>query len=192
MEFKVLTSWIPDNHPETTKAVVLISSCGTCAKRLSYIRWNIKNGSYNNMKEHVYKFANRGIKENCLLKNSYLCFEVNGKLLAVHRAVAMAWLPNPENKDEVNHINGDKSDNRHENLEWVTREENLSHALNTGLIRRGSNHQNSKLNEIQVSEIKLKLNESTYFGQLTDIAKEYGVSKHLILNIKKGRAWKHV
>ena len=51
----------------------------------------------------------------------------------VHKLVAETFIPNPEGKTEVNHINGDKTDNRYHNLEWVNRSENINHAVNTGL-----------------------------------------------------------
>ena len=51
----------------------------------------------------------------------------------VHRMVADTWIDNPNHYEEVNHINGDKSDNRAENLEWVTHGQNVHHAYRTGL-----------------------------------------------------------
>lgn len=55
------------------------------------------------------------------------------KLFRVHRLVASTFIPNPENKRTVNHINGDKTDNRVDNLEWASDSENVSHAFRAGL-----------------------------------------------------------
>lgn len=57
----------------------------------------------------------------------------HGSTQLVHRMVAETWIPNPNNYEEVNHINGNKDDNRAENLEWVTPSENIRHAYRTGL-----------------------------------------------------------
>lgn len=61
----------------------------------------------------------------------------NGKqrMLLVHRLVAQAFVDNKQRKPEINHIDGDKSNNNAKNLEWVTSMENIDHALNNGLIQ---------------------------------------------------------
>ena len=56
-----------------------------------------------------------------------------GKTYRIHRLLAQSFIPNPECKGDVNHIDGVKSNNDLSNLEWNTRQENLAHAFDTGL-----------------------------------------------------------
>lgn len=114
------------------------------------------------------------------------------KLYYVHRLVAMSFIPNPDNKPEVNHKNGDKGDNRVENLEWVTPSENIQHAYKNGLAhgRKGSLHHNSKIDE----EIAFEACVLILYSKLSiqQIADKLNTTYNIISKINKGQRWKHV
>lgn len=123
----------------------------------------------------------------------------NGKLkpVTIHRLVATAWLDNPFNKSQVNHINFIRTDNRVENLEWCTPKENTLHSYNHGRIvmpknappMQGSKNGCSKLNEEQVREIRMKFKPRIYTREM--LAKEYNVKATTIKDVIL-RSWKHV
>lgn len=125
-----------------------------------------------------------------LNKQGYLCVSLiignEQKKCSVHRLVAQAFIPNPENKREVNHLNGDKTDNRVENLEWCTRDENICHAIETRLYPHGENFTSSKLTNEQVVYIRDNPN-----GLSTcKLAAQFGVSNSTISEIQRGKRYK--
>lgn len=77
-----------------------------------------------------------GVIQQCVPftnSNGYPTVKCNNKALPVHRAVALTFVPNPESASDVNHIDGVKTNNTVENLEWCSRGDNIRHALRTGL-----------------------------------------------------------
>jgi len=88
------------------------------------------NKGYGTMKEHIMKQTNA----NCEYYRVPLTNKNHiKKYYLVHRLVALAFLPNPNNFEDVNHIDGNKANNSVDNLEWCTRSYNLKHAIDTGL-----------------------------------------------------------
>lgn len=130
----------------------------------------------------------RGAKNRKGYMRIRLCFDSHQQDHSVHRIVASAFIPNPENKPQVNHINGIKDDNRVENLEWCTNKENIVHAYSNELITcvSGEKHHNSKLNWTLVNEIRQRAQNGE---SCLSISKDYNVSNVSIINIKIGKTW---
>lgn len=107
---------------------------------------NIKRKAYTfykNNKSYNYKEANIKVHYG---KRKYgqvtLCYKGNTKQYYIHVLVATAFIDNPFNKKEINHIDGNKRNNNVNNLEWVTRAENMFHAKENNLLKPniGGNH----------------------------------------------------
>jgi len=104
----------------------------------------------------------------------------------IHRLVAQTFIPNPENKQQVNHKDGNKQNNTASNLEWCTQSENIQHAFKTGLNKSGEEHPFSKLTELSVLEIR-----SSTLNQ-RELSEAYGVQQSLISSIKMRKIWKNI
>jgi len=140
------------------------------------------------------RFPNRCLKPG---KNRYgyllvdLCKNGVHKNHKIHRLVALAYIPNPENKRTVNHIDGIKTNNFVENLEWNTHSENNQHAYDAGLKDdRGSKHGMAKLTEDQVLEIRRLYKTGNYIYK--DLGAMFGVHYTLIGYIVNRKIWKHM
>jgi len=141
-----------------------------------------------------YMANERLLKTNISSSGYYrIVFKLNDKYKTyfLHRLLAIAFIPNPENKPFINHKDGNKLNNSLENLEWCTMSENRQHAYNTGLQNptSGEIHGMCKLTENQVIDIRKRINN----GEMNnEISKIYNVSHTLISKIKNRNRWKHL
>jgi hypothetical protein len=145
---------------------------------------NIRN--YKTKIKKLFVFDKKGYVRVSLYKNS------KPTMKRVHRFVALAFISNPLKKSQVNHIDGDKDNNIVSNLEWVTNQENMTHAIKSGLFdnvrnnNKGSKNNSAKLTENDVFEIrKSDLNYSV-------LAKKYNVDRSNIYLIVKRKKWNHI
>lgn len=141
-------------------------------------------------KEHIMKtkIQNNGYEVLCL-RNS------GAKWFSVHRLVAMAFIPNPENKPQVDHINGDKTLNIVSNLRWVTAAENaanplwVEHSKNiTDETRRKLSEKSYRSHNKPIIQYDLDGEMVGMFDSAAIASRFYGMSKSKIYQCCKGKA----
>lgn len=115
-------------------------------------------------------------------KTGYLCVNIGGKLRTIHRLVAEAFIENPNHLPQVNHIDGNKQNNRIENLEWISASDNLIHAYKSGLKVATSNHLKKKILQFDLDGNFLKEWECT-----KDIERNLSIHHSNISACCKGR-----
>ena len=159
--------------------------------------------------EGIYQVSNMGRMKSIIWRCARLinpCLHTGGYLILglykdgkrrnhyLHVLVAQAFIPNPDNKLQINHIDGDKTNNHVENLEWTTRKENIQHSWKIGLriSRKGTANKNSKLTSEQVHYIRSHyVHHSRKFGSRA-LSKMFNVDPETILNVVKYKTYKDV
>lgn len=154
-------------------------------------------GRIKSLKRTVHRTNGRPIfvKEKILKESDngrgYSMVRMAGKFMAVHRLVAKVFCANDNNFPEVDHIDGDKSNNSSCNLEWVTRGENISRSYKNNLRKpndtKGANNPRSKLTEVQVKEIRELYSKG--FAQ-KEIAKKFDVNYRTVSQIVNYITWR--
>ena len=134
--------------------------------------WNPKYKKYMKPFENVEK---RKLNTRYYLRIALMNKNKKRIKIMVHRLVAMAFVNNPHNKPFVNHKDGNKQNNKSENLEWMTNRENILHASRLGFIKK-------KLTDEQVRQIRNDFEGWSH----QKIANVFQVSRRLIGMIKKG------
>lgn len=145
-------------------------------------RYEVSNlGNVRNSKTKTLKIANSS-NSGYLRLNFYNGSNI--KRFSVHRLVAEAFIPNSENKLDVNHKDGNKQNNHVDNLEWVTRSENLKHAYKHELRKPST----QKLSLDDVKYIKLNPDNLTR----KELAERFNVTYWCICDIYQGKSFKDV
>ena len=143
---------------------------------------NVKSLTRNGTKGGLIKLVNRhGYLRARLWKNKVL------QTIGVHRLVAQAFTPNIYDKEQVNHIDGNKLNNNANNLEWVSHSENMEHAYNNGLVKtkKVAQIKDGKVIKIYLNIYRASLDTKIQYSSIYWCAN--GIYKHA-----GGYEWKYI
>ena len=191
--------WLVDNklskNLNTAKSVICVSvknnkaRCGFNWKRAEQI--NLENEEWreiildNNCSGYFISSLGRiKNKKNIIMENykihhsGYIYTKINYNKYAIHRLVAMMFIPNLENKPFVNHIDGNKTNNRLDNLNWVTCYENNIHNHNMGFVKYYTR---------KIIQYNLNMNEIQKFNTIKEASKELNISLSCIKDVLKDK-----
>ena len=126
-------------------------------------------------------------------RNGYLQVSLGrSKVAMVHRLVAEAFLPNPDNLPCINHKDNNKTNNKVSNLEWCTQATNIRHMTNQNRQAKGEDQGLSKLTEDDV--VFIRTNHKIYDKKLgtRPLARRFNVDPAAILSVLRNKTWKHI
>lgn len=129
----------------------------------------------------IQPFDNKGYNNTSLSLNKVT------RTFCTHRLVAEAFIPNPDNKPCVNHVDGNKRNNLVSNLEWVTYSENTNHAIKLGLIDTSASAENGK-KSVEVTGIPIICEDSgQVFECIQDALKTFGSDDFIYRSLRSGK-----
>ncbi len=153
----------------------------------------------------MYSVSNKGrirnnksgkIKKECYHNKGYPMVQLldsrirKASTKKIHRLVAIEFIPNPNNYPQINHVDGNKTNNNVENLEWCSNSYNNKHCRKLGLNPEfGENHHRAKLTEDSVRQIRKLYKEGVSTAKLSEM---FGIAKPNIFHVWKRNSWKHV